>query len=685
MELTLQLMKLTNFKGITSLEVHFDQHVQNIYGQNGVGKSTLFTAFLWCLFGKDAEGRSDYQVKTTDETGAEVHHLENTVELLLRADNQEITLKRALKEKWKKPRGQAQEVFDGNETEYFWNDVPMRERDYQIKVSGIIDESLFKLLTNPLYFNTGLSAPKVPDWQARRRVLLELAGPISDKDLAKGNPDFERLLQAMAGKDEREWRAELNAKKRKLVEQLDQIDPRINEVLRGLPQTIDFDALERSILAKEREISDVDAAIQNVTDGQAEKDKEQLARQAAIYGHKQSLQRIEAEIRADSLIAKSDRENELKTLRASVRSLDTELVNLGADKRRLEGHTAQLEARMGQLREEWHRVDGSAPNPDSNDYKCPSCHQELPEDQREGKKKLYDDYVKNFNANKVKRKDDICEEGAALKTQADTEGITISNLTSTIAAREADRQNTLQLIAQKEADAVRLSSEGEDQVRQQLTAHETAIDLRAKVVQLELDITAANTAAPDNSELKTRRQFLQSDLDALKTQRSIKEQINRGNGRVEELKKDQSAWGQELASIQQLENIALEFGKKRIAIVEDRINHKFKVASFKMFHTQVDGTVIECCETMLGGVVFGALNTGGRLQVGIDIIGALSAHYGVSAPIFIDNRESVFLIPDIDSQIINLIAMEDVDRLVFDKREALEIASRRNHKQLQTA
>ncbi|NNJ31627.1 hypothetical protein [Lacrimispora defluvii] len=59
---------------------------------------------------------------------------------------------------------------------------------------------------------------------------------------------------------------------------------------------------------------------------------------------------------------------------------------------------------------------------------------------------------------------------------------------------------------------------------------------------------------------------------------------------------------------------------------------------------------------MVNGVPFSSLNAGHRVVAGLDIITALQKIYGVTAPIFIDNAESVndFNIPDMEGQLILL-------------------------------
>ena len=154
MQILLKKMSLVNFKGIRSAEFDFNPTVNTVLGDNATGKTTIMNAFLWCLFGKDIEDRKDFEIKTYDKEGKIIERLEHSVELVLDVDSKEITLKRVLSEKWQKKRGADDLEFTGNETTYFWNEVPLKQMDYQSKIKDLIDEGLFKLLTNVNYFHS---------------------------------------------------------------------------------------------------------------------------------------------------------------------------------------------------------------------------------------------------------------------------------------------------------------------------------------------------------------------------------------------------------------------------------------------------------------------------------------------------------------------------------------------------
>lgn len=681
MKIILKKMDLFNFKGLKSMTIELDDHIQNVFGANATGKTRLFTAFLWNLFGKDIEGRKDYEIKPTDESGQEVHKLDYGVTCYFDIDGQETVTKRILREKWPTPRGAASPVFEGNVTVFEWNGVPMREKDYQEKINKIVAEDAFKLLTNPLYFNTGLTGYKIHDWQARRNVLVDLAGEIKDTEIAAGNTRFEGLLKQLTGKSLVEYKQQISAQKKKIRETLDRIPTRIDEATRALPETLDFASIDRQILAKELEITGVDQSLTDAALAQKGRNNHQLIKQNQIFDHKTRLQSIESEIRSQFVQDKNARESEIKELRSTGRSKDNELNNLNIEHKRIEGQKISIEKRMADLRAEWSKVDATLPEPQKDDFKCPSCHQDLPSADIEKKNDTYQTYLTTFNSNKAKRLTDIKAQGTDLKNQVDGLNKSLEGSRITITTLEQEITELRTKISALEAESLKKNQEADQSITNDFGANAEAVSIRLKIQVIEAEIISLQNDVPDNSDIRTQRHVLTADLDALKKQRDTKDQIECGKARIAELGNEEKDLSQKLVELEGIEFVIQEFTRAKIDALESRINHKFKYAKFKLFDRQVNGQEVECCETMYEGVVFGSLNTASRVLVGIDIINVLSAHYGVSAPIFLDNRESVTSIPDTDAQVINLSVMEDVDHLCTSYEEAVEV-QKENRKKL---
>lgn len=148
----LKSLSLRNFKGIKRLDLSFTEHETNIYGANGTGKTTVFDAFTWLLFGKDSSDRKDFNIKTLNPDGSNVEKMEHEVIAFISVDGEEKTLQRIYKENWVKKRGEADAELKGHETLFYINDVPKKASEYAKEISEIVDEQIFKLITNPNYF-----------------------------------------------------------------------------------------------------------------------------------------------------------------------------------------------------------------------------------------------------------------------------------------------------------------------------------------------------------------------------------------------------------------------------------------------------------------------------------------------------------------------------------------------------
>ena len=149
MKVQLKRISLTNFKGIRSQQFDFNDATTIIGGANGTGKTTIFDAFIWCLFGKDCQDHKQFSIKTLNPDGTPINRLPHEVEVELLADKQPIRLKRTYTEKWQKKRGAVEEEFTGHEEGRFYNDVPLSVAEYAEKINAICKEDVFKMVTNP--------------------------------------------------------------------------------------------------------------------------------------------------------------------------------------------------------------------------------------------------------------------------------------------------------------------------------------------------------------------------------------------------------------------------------------------------------------------------------------------------------------------------------------------------------
>ena len=183
-ELKLNRMEIKNFKGIERLTIELNGGNANILGDNATGKTTVYDALTWCLFGKDSRGRTDFEIKPLAPDGTvKDHGAVTTVSVLLDVDGAPMELRRCFREKWSVKRG-GSEVFDGHTTEYAVNGVPIQKKGFDGAVNDLVPEEVFRMLTDVTAF-----CEKLP-WTKRRETLFDLCGIEPDLILMERDSRF---------------------------------------------------------------------------------------------------------------------------------------------------------------------------------------------------------------------------------------------------------------------------------------------------------------------------------------------------------------------------------------------------------------------------------------------------------------------------------------------------------------
>lgn len=235
MQIILKELHLQNFKGIKDLKINFLGGVNKIQGRNGTGKTTLFDAYMWLLWGTDSLDRTDFGIKTYVKGGDTLHGVDHTVTGVIEVYGQEIKLSKTYKEVWTKKRGSTEAERTGNTTDYYINDVPLKMKDYTDRISSLISKDDFKLLSNPLHFSSNLS------WKDRRDVLFQSFGSVTDDEIIQANPDLKYLNLDNYSIDE--IAAMNKATRSRLNDERKELPIRIDELSKS-KKDYDYEALE---------------------------------------------------------------------------------------------------------------------------------------------------------------------------------------------------------------------------------------------------------------------------------------------------------------------------------------------------------------------------------------------------------------------------------------------------------
>lgn len=642
-KIILKKLSLSYFKGIRKKEIEFSQET-SLCGANESGKTSIFDAFCYLLFGKDSSDRTAFGIKTLVD-GQALEKVDHEVSGVLEVDGKEITLKKTYREKWVKERGSKEPVMKGHENLFEWDGVPVKEQDYKASVSALVNEGIFKLITNPLYFNS-------LDWQKRRQILIGLTPEITYAQVAEDDPDFLHLLQKMGDKTIDQYKAQISASKKRLKDESEKIPTRIDELHRSLQSDVDFDQLLADIEKETERLAKIDTQIRDKSEAVKAVAEKNVETQNKIYEHRRAIDKIKHDIR--SKIEAGDRD--------ATKDIDALRSKYADEHRKIEGkkkELADLNGIMGmesiphltKRREEliniWHEIDQKKLEFDDHEFNCPTCKRALdPEDIKSKKEEL----TANFNRQKAADLAEIERKGQAIKTKLEAATDKSRILTEEIATLEAWCAETAQKI---EAMKPAAPSPIEERVAEAVANDHNIKALEVLIESLERDIKVVTEV--DTTELLAQEKEARAKLSELNRELAKKDLNDQTRIRIDELKAEEKDKAQELADIENVEFTIDRFVKAMMDRVEENINSLFKYVRFKLFNSQVNGAEVPACETTYKGVPWGDLNTAGKIWAGIDIINTLSKFYGVSAPLWLDNRESTTEIPETESQIINLV------------------------------
>lgn len=627
-------LNLQNFKGIEFGDFRFTNNTI-IRGDNATGKTTVFDALCWLLFGKDSLDRADFQIKTL-KNGEPVHNVNHMVQAAF--DNEDgtgFTLKRIYREKYSNPRG-GEVKLTGHTTDYFINDVPSKEKEYKAFINNMINEDVFKLITNPLFFNEQYT------WQNRRKLLLEISGDIKDDEVINSRSELTRLAELLNGRTVDEQRKIVAAKKTAINKELDMIPVRIDEALRNKADiatsesklTTDIETLNKSI----NELENQKATIINGFSSTEKRSKiDEIGRQ---------LKARQSEVLSVYNSEKQRKRGEYEALLTQLKIIESEHDRYTDRAYDLAKDIERESKRIETLQAEFDTFNAQEFNKEA----CPTCGQPLPEDKQAELEAAFN----SEKAAKLEEWQSLIESAKKLKANYEeqrevllvkADGLTkeIEDKTKAYESKFKEYESYLEPNVEDDPDYKELKAE---LFLLELDEGEEADD--KEVSRLDEEI----------SSVKEKRAALETELNKYKLNADIQK-------RVIELENQQQKLAAEKNLLDETSFLIDEFVKAKVDMLEESINSHFEYARFKMFNVLVNGNIEECCETTYKGVPYRSMNNAARMNVGLDIINALTKFYNVTAPVFIDNAEAVTDFIKCNSQTIKLVVDADFKELTM--------------------
>lgn len=647
-KIILKSLALVNFKGVRDFSIAFNDGITTVCGDNGTGKTTLYDAYLWLLFGKDSTGRSDgangFNVKTTGEDGKPIYRLEHSVTAVLEVDGKEIKLQRSLVEKWQKVNGTTDEVMK-DETQYFINDVRTgTKKEYQAEISEIIPEDVFRMITNPYYF-TSLSA------ETQKDMLLEMVGNIDDEEVAATDPDFLALLDQINGTSLAKWAREIAAKKKACNDALATIPASIETAQKLMPESENWAVLEKQLKEVQDRVKEIDAQIadKSALNDEAYKRKMALMKQQADKRIK--LQDRENTIRMEANAAHNKALSDIQQMGNELSIYQKNLDNYRNDKMNVDGKIDELNGKLVEMREQFKAVAKEQfPEPSGDVLVCPTCGEPY---KGENLENAIAKLRGNFEQSKSKRQKDIQTKGKQYKAEYDRAVEQQTKLTGLIAKLEDDALEIKGNIEIKKNN-IPVAGNADEAIANDKECIALRNDIAEIANQLQVEVPQA-----DVSELQNEKADSNAAIADINKRLGKRAMIERVYKEIADLEEKRIANNQAKADLEKWEDVYLRFQKAKDEVLMQRINGLFNVVSFSFVKEQKNGGEKVTCYCMVNGVPYADVNACGKVNAGLDIINAICATKGISAPIFIDNRESFNQIIPTISQIVNLKVSND--------------------------
>ena len=633
-EIKIKRLVLENFKCHRNLTLTFNGGNASIYGDNASGKTSVYDALTWLLFGKDSAGNGEknIEIKPLDANGeVKDHDALTAVEAVLDVNGEEVTLRRTYKEVWTTKRGSSQATYDGNTSEYYVSGVPCKKNAFQDKVNELVSEDTFRMLTSVSHFANGIS------WQDRRAVLFNVAGVMDDAQILATSEGFAPLVESMGKLSLEDYKKKLLAEKKKFVGAKTEIPARISECQKTIEdiQGIDFAGAKAEAEALTAKKDGIAAQILAIEHDSAADQKRMEIREAQL-----ELTALENENRAyrtsqsSGLLNVQNLKMDLSDLRKRLDRKQHELANE-------KSYIASLIKSIAEYRDRWISVNGETFTGGS----CPTCGQNLPASQLQMAKD-------QFEANKQKRLNDILQTANSYKESKAQAEDRLTRMQEDVQQLEAEIQAKEQDIASAEASVVEVvDMDG-------YADRKNAIQVRIDTLNADLyEMTQAS--ADVMGKLRMEMAEITAQISSRMSLIGKEELLTYSRQRVEQLREDAKNAAECLEAIEKMLYLMDEYSRYKTRFVEDSINGLFRIARFRLFREQANGGIEDRCDVVHDGIPYISVNNGMKINLGIDIINTLSVAYGVRVPLFVDNAESVTKLEGCNSQIIRLVVSEN--------------------------
>ncbi len=651
---------LHNFKCHKEREIDFFNGITQICGMNSVGKTSVFDAYLWTLFDRNAEGTNNPVVRPKDSDGEFIENVDVSVELTVIVDGDEHTVKKTQK---RLSNGK------GNKNEYEIDGHPMTKREFNEFILNLLNVGDdFDLLSDP-------NALMKQHWEKIREKITSTVDSISDVDIAKMYGEkYSIIIPELKNFKTDDILKKHKRAKSDLVDKQNELKIRIDEASKRIV-IADVGALKVEKAAKEAELSKVEADLS----GGNGKTGEINSKREEIMNLKFHLSEIQNEANRKLLDDSSGIREEVAKKREVAENLKRELSELRSSGRTVHAEYQAHENDVKRLLDEW-KIEKAKAFPEfvpleplsESATVCPTCGQELPEDVK--KKNIAD-----YEARKKAHEDDYNKRKADFETEHNKKLADITKAGSEAAKLRDEAKEKLETFGrsartyeQKIEEAQRAYGEEKEKLDKfpkvaDVSGNEEYRATNEKISALEKEINELASEATDKTEIEAKKSILKDEIAEI-AGKIMAADNTKVKADIAEYEEKVVETGQNMAKEDHFIALTEDFVRAKMNMISDKINALFKLVKWKLFQNLENGGMRETCVCTVNGIDYPEVNAGHKILAGLDIIDTLSGLCGARLPIFIDSAGELntFNLPKMENQIILLKVTDDKELKVAE-------------------
>lgn len=650
-KIKIKKIKLKNYMRFSQKEIEFFDKTK-ISGKNREGKTTLLNSYLDIVTGKMADGSQPDKIRPHGENGVDIDRADIVRELSLEIDEKPVTVTKKTAQKWRKPRGQSEEVFDGNVTTYEIDGFDIKQKQFTEWQESIADPDVLLMCSNARPFlNT------VQKSTSEARKILERMSGFKIEDFIAQNPEYvqiETITKGHSVEDAlKQLRKNLNTQKKSADKARTELSyEKSREPEKGEAEILE---LQKSVDEYNNQISGLDEqekTLNDVSSAYDEKSREiielrnkqsqiRMERNSVLLGNRQSIQSEITELQSQ----KKDKSNEL-----SLAEMGLKHANMGIERHAAEVKKAQDDWKacsLGEFDETEMRLIESEQFDEDSQY-CPTCGQILPIDERQKKRDLFE-VSKSRRLHEEQRKKLEFEEKRDIHLTEITESGNKAATDLKEAKKEKEEaEKKIAEIKKSISDLALMIAEKEKELSEFPAEVDLSGDTEYNAISAQIELAQKSLETMDNGS-SARAEITEKRNAYIRESAKLAAEINKiqsdkaeHDRRVEELEEKLKEEGQKCADIEKNIDTLLNFSIEKNKALADMVNPYFKHFQFVFYDTTIEGNIFETLRIMCDGTdYFGGLNGGDQRLVELDLCRGLQEINDLCLPIWLDESNTI--------------------------------------------